>query len=95
MRTIDLTKTAIDLSTLFLVAQEEPLRLLTQDGHEFVLLQMDDQVDEEFEAEVEILRNSPSFQTFLDERMKDQAMISIEEIERQINAELNLQSVGA
>jgi hypothetical protein len=95
MRTIDLTKTNIDLSTLFVVAQAEPVRLITQDGHEFVLLQIDEQVDEEFEAEVEALRNSPSFQAFLDERRKCQTMISIEEIEQQINTELDLQRAAA
>ena len=56
-----------------------------------VLLQMDEQDDEEFEAEVEALRNSPSFQAFLDERMKGQAVISIEEVEQKINTELSLQ----
>ncbi|MFN8486528.1 MAG: hypothetical protein U0350_02985 [Caldilineaceae bacterium] len=90
-----MTKTNIDLFTLFAVAQEEPVRLITEDGHKFVLLQMDEQVDEEFEAEVEALRNSPSFQAFLDERMKTQPLISIEEVEQKINAELSLQGVMA
>ena len=51
--------------------------------HEFILSQTDD-----FEAEVEALRNSQKFQEFLDERIKCKVRFPIEELEKEIEEEL-------
>jgi len=87
MKTIDLEKEDVELSQIFNFAQEEPVLLVTDDGREFILSQADD-----FDTEVEALRNSHSFQKFLDERMKCKVRIPIEKIEKDIEKELNCQS---
>lgn len=43
---------------------------------------------DDFDAEVEALRNSRRFQQFLDERIRNQTRIPIGEVEREIEAEL-------
>jgi hypothetical protein len=87
MKTIDLQKEKLELSQIFDSARIEPVLLLTGDGQEFILSPAD-----EFEAEVEALRNSRSFQAFLDERMKCKVRFPIEEIEKEIEDELKSQS---
>jgi hypothetical protein len=59
------------------------MELLMPDRREFILSQADD-----FEAEVEALRNSISFQDFLEERRQCQVKIPIEDIEKEIDEEL-------
>ncbi len=83
MKTIDLGTRRVEMERIFDFAATEPVLLLTKDGREFVLSQADD-----FEAEVEALRTSQSFQRFLDERMSSRARIPLEEIEREIEEEL-------
>jgi hypothetical protein len=84
MRTIDLQKEKFELSQLFDTARSEPVLLLTPDGDEFILSHAD-----EFDDEVEALRNSQSFQTFLDERMKCDIRFPLEAIEKEVEDELN------
>jgi PHD/YefM family antitoxin component YafN of YafNO toxin-antitoxin module len=84
MRTIDLQKEKVELSQIFDSARSEPVLLLTPDGDEFILSSAD-----EFEAEVEALRNSQSFQAFLDERMKCDVRFPLEAIEKEVEEELN------
>ncbi len=87
MRTIDLEKKELGLSQILESARLEPVLLLAENGEEFILSPAD-----EFEAEVEALRNSRSFQAFLDERMKCKTRYPIEEIEKEIEDELKAQS---
>ncbi len=79
MKSINLLKEHPDLSKVIHLAKKEPVLLLAPDGHQFILTEADD-----FEAEVEALRNSPKFQRFLDERMDNQTRIPIEDIEKKI-----------
>jgi hypothetical protein len=60
-------------------AKEGPLLLLTADGREFCLSEVDD-----FDHEVDALRNSQAFQKFLDERASEARTIPLDEIEREI-----------
>ncbi len=87
MRTVDLEKENLELSQIFNFARLEPVLLLTDDGQEFILSLAD-----EFESEVEALRNSHSFQAFLDERAKCEVRFPIEEIEKEIEVDLRSQS---
>ena len=82
MKTIDLMTEKIDLSEVMRLADQEPV-LLICDGKEFILRPADD-----FEAEVEALRNSARFQAFLDERSKCQVRIPIAEIEEDVDDEV-------
>jgi PHD/YefM family antitoxin component YafN of YafNO toxin-antitoxin module len=81
MKTIDLTNERPGLDVLIDLARHEPVLLLTQDGKEFCLAEADD-----FEREVEVLRSSPAFQRFLDERSACHQRIPLEEIEKELGA---------
>ncbi len=76
MRTVNLEERKIDLEAALDLARQEPVLLVTPDGHEFLLGEADD-----FEKEVEALRNSQAFQRFLDERSRSTGRISLAEIE--------------
>lgn len=79
MKSVDLRSESIDLSQLFRMAEEDTILVVTQDGHEFILAEADD-----FDAEVEALRKSSRFQSFLDQRMSEKSRIPIEEIENDL-----------
>ena len=84
MTIINLAEQAVDLVQLLELAQSGPVVVLTEDGREYVLAEADD-----FEQEVEQLRNSVAFQTFLAERSaKDKPRISLEQVMREIEEEL-------
>jgi hypothetical protein len=83
MKTIRLDEVQLDLDSAINLARNEPLLLLTADGQEFFMTLADD-----FEQEVETLRQSQAFQRFLDERSASPRRISLEEIEAEIDQEL-------
>lgn len=76
-----------ELSALLAMAGQEPVVLLTADGRQFVLAEADD-----FEQEVELLRSSPAFQRFLDDRSQCTRRVGLEEIEVEIERELKAQT---
>jgi hypothetical protein len=78
MRTIDLAQHQLDVEQLLELARQGPVLLLTADGEEFCVAEADD-----FEREVEALRNSRAFQQFLDERSKDKHTLPLEELEKE------------
>jgi hypothetical protein len=77
MKTIDLAQQKLDVEQLLNLARQGPVLLLTAEGEEFCVAEADD-----FEKEVETLRNSRAFQQFLDERSKDKRTIALEELEK-------------
>lgn len=83
MKSIDLGKEQPALSDVMRLAEKEPVLLLAPEGRQFIITEADD-----FEAEVEALRNSQRFQQFLDERMRDETRLPIEQIEKEIAEEL-------
>ena len=89
MKLINLAEQAVDISHVLELAQEGPVVLLAPDGREYVVAEADD-----FDREVEQLRNSVAFQRFLDERSAYQTTkrrIPLDEIRREIEAELAAQ----
>jgi hypothetical protein len=78
MKAIRLEKDNFDFFQIFNFARSEPV-LLLMNGEEFILSRADD-----FDAEVESLRNNSDFQNFLDERMKCKVRFPIEEVEKEI-----------
>ncbi|MCP4345457.1 MAG: hypothetical protein GY795_08015 [Desulfobacterales bacterium] len=86
MKAIDIEKDKIGLTQIFNIARKESVLLLA-DGEEFILSRADD-----FEAEVEAIRNSVSFQSFLDRRMKCKIRFPIEDIEKEVEDELKAES---
>lgn len=84
MKFIDLAKQALDITDVLTLAQTGPVVLLAADGREYMIAEADD-----FEQEVEQLRNSVAFQQFLDQRSGHQATkrcISLDDAERTIDA---------
>ena len=77
MKTIDLGQQKVDLSAVLDWARHEPVLLVAPDGREFCLAEADD-----FDEEVETLRQSRAFQNFLDARSACLQRIPLEEIER-------------
>lgn len=88
MKTVDLATQPFDTSILE-TAKTETVLLLGPDGQEFLLAAADD-----FEREVEQLRQSEKFQRFLDERSKDTSRISIQDVMKEIDAELERESAS-
>jgi len=89
MKLINLAEQPLDITHVLELAQEGPVVLLAADGREYVLAEADD-----FDREVEQLRNSVVFQRFLDERSAYQTTkrrIPLDEIRREIEAELAAQ----
>jgi hypothetical protein len=80
MKTIDLARQKLDLETVIGIARQEPVLILTADGKEFCLAEADD-----FEREVQSLRESREFQTFLDERSACKVRIPLEDIEKELD----------
>ena len=78
MKTIDLAQHKLDIEQLLTLARQGPVLLLTAEGEEFCVAEADD-----FEREVDALRNSRAFQQFLDERSQDKRTIPLEELEKE------------
>ena len=76
MKSVDLRTESVDLPQLLHLAEQGSVLLVSQDGHEFILAEADD-----FDAEVDALRKSARFQSFLDRRMAEKERVPIEEIE--------------
>jgi hypothetical protein len=83
MITYDLRKQDISLDELFRIAADEPVQVVSKEGTTFVIEPAD-----AFEQEVAMLRQSKKFMAFLAERSKEQATISLDELEREIDDEL-------
>jgi hypothetical protein len=85
----DLRKQDITLDELFRVAADEKVHVVSKDGTTFVVEPADT-----FEQEVAMLRQSKTFMAFLAERSKEQATISLDELEQEINDELTRESAA-
>ncbi len=74
MKTLDLSKDSVSLEEALRLASEGSVRILTADGHAFVLEDADD-----FDEEVKLLGKSRKFQRFLKERSDEPATRSLED----------------
>ena len=79
MKTIELTHDAPSLVELVELADEENIIIKTPQGREFILAELDD-----FDLEVEQLKNSEEFMAFLDQRSKERGTTSIEELRKEL-----------
>lgn len=84
MKAIYLEKEKFDFNRICNLARTESVLLLTKDGEEFILSRADD-----FESEVEALRNSAEFQAFLDRRSQCKVKFALEDIEKKVDEELS------
>ena len=80
MKTVDLTKKQITLEEVLRLAAAGSVRIVSADGHAFILEDVDD-----FEKEVKLLGKSKKFQRFLKERSKEAGTTSLEDYKRSLD----------
>ena len=80
MKTLDLTRNQVTLEQALKLAPDGSVRILTADGHAFVLETADD-----FDKEVALLGKSRRFRSFLRERSKEAATTSLEDYRRSLD----------
>ena len=79
MRRVDVTSTST-LAELLDLAGEENVLLKTPEGREFILAEVDD-----FEAEVESVRQNRELMEFLEERSREEKTYSLSEVEKKLD----------
>jgi hypothetical protein len=79
MTVIELAQTHPTLEEVFGLAKDGVVLLRRPDGSAFALAPLDD-----FEVEVELLRNSPDFLTFLRQLSREDASIPLEDLRKEL-----------
>jgi hypothetical protein len=79
MTVINLAETQPTLDEMMGLAKDGVVVLRQPDGSAFALAQLDD-----FEVEVELLRNNPDFLSFLRQLSREEASISLEDLRREL-----------
>ncbi len=79
MITLDLRQTAISVDELLQLASDDAVRIVNQDGNEFVV-----EAADAFDREAAELGQSANFMAFLAERSKESGSVSLDEIERRL-----------
>ena len=79
MTVIELSETHPTLDEVIGLAKDGVVVLRKPDGSAFALAQLDD-----FEVEVEILRNNPDFLSFLRQLSREDASISLEDLRKEL-----------
>lgn len=79
MRTLDLRQQQVTVAELLQFARTEAIRIVNEDGDEFILEEAD-----AFEREVAELGQSDEFMAFLAERSKESGVISLDDLERKL-----------
>jgi len=80
MKIIELGQSQPTLDEVIGQAKEGPLALRKLDGSVFILSQVDD-----FDVEVELLKNRPDFMAFLRELSQEQATISLQDLRKELD----------
>jgi hypothetical protein len=80
MKTVDLSGKRITLDELLALAATDSVRILTADGHAFVLENAND-----FEKEVALLGKSKKFRRILNERSREAATTTLEDYRRSLD----------
>jgi hypothetical protein len=79
MKVIELGKAHPTLDEVMGLAKEELVVLRRPDGSVFALSQVDD-----FEVEVEILKNNPEFMAYMKELSREEATTSLEDMRTEL-----------
>jgi hypothetical protein len=77
MKTLDLRQSPMSVTALLQAARQESVRILSEDGSEFIL-----EAADAFEQEVAELGQSEKFMSFLADRSQESGSISLEDIEQ-------------
>lgn len=81
MKTVDLTLEISSLAEVLELAENDAVLLRTTAGREFILPEVDD-----FEVEVERVRQHPELLRFLDERSREKQSYSLAEVRKQLES---------
>src|SRR4051812_18521274 len=81
MKTIDLAAQEVSLTELLQWAESKPVRILSPNGHSFIL----EETDGEFEREVALLGQSEAFMSFLGERAQEPGSMTLDEFEQSLS----------
>jgi hypothetical protein len=79
MTVIELTETHPTLDEVMGLARDGVVVLRKPDGSAFAVAQLDD-----FEVEVELLRNNPDFLSFLRQLSREEASIPLEDLRKEL-----------
>ncbi|MGH8056809.1 MAG: hypothetical protein ACREOH_06165 [Candidatus Entotheonellia bacterium] len=79
MRTLDLRQQQVTVAELLQCARTETVRIVDQEGEEFIL-----EAADAFAREAAELGQSEPFMAFLAERVKEPGVISLEDLERKL-----------
>lgn len=82
MKTIKVTENSLNLEAILNLASEENILLETLEGREFVLAEIDN-----FDREVELIRQNQEFMNFLDERSREQKTLTLNQVRQQLGLE--------
>jgi hypothetical protein len=77
MKILDLRQSPMTVTDLLQAARQEPIKILSEDGSEFIL-----EAADAFDQEVAELGQSEKFMSFLAERSQESGSISLEDIEQ-------------
>jgi methyl-accepting chemotaxis protein len=77
VKTLDLRQSPMSVTALLQAARQESVRILSEDGSEFIL-----EAADAFDQEVAELGQSEKFMSFLAERSQEVGSISLEDIEQ-------------
>ena len=75
MKTIKVTENSLNLEAILNLASEENILLETLEGRDFVLAEIDN-----FDREVELIRQHQELMNFLDERSREQKTLTLNSI---------------
>ena len=87
MKTIDLAEQAVTVDELLTWATQDVLRILTTNGHSYIL----EETDAAFEQEVEQLGQSEPFLAFLATRAQELGGMSLDEFAQLVDESADLQ----
>jgi hypothetical protein len=79
MKTIELTQDRPTLNDVLQFAEAESVMLRTEDGREYLVVEVDD-----LEHEVELIQKNPELQQLIEERWKDTTSVPIDEVRRRL-----------
>jgi hypothetical protein len=79
MKVIDLSACSLTLPEILQLASEENVILTTSDGRQFVVAEIDD-----FTEEVRLTRHNEALMRLLDERSRETATLSLNEVREQL-----------
>ena len=83
MKTID-TAAVSSVGELLDLAKDEMVLLTTPEGREFILTEVDDLDERDFEAEVEAISRNPELLSFLEQRSRENRRIPLSEAKKRL-----------